>query len=77
MRPCCEQEPRDAIEDLGLIPDDDDPGARTPMAGALRGVGRPQGVGCRPPRPYGRGETTNVHVTACTTESPNWKRRIL
>ena len=23
MRPCCEQEARDAIEDLGLVPDDD------------------------------------------------------
>ena len=23
MRPCCEQEPRDAIEDLGMILDDD------------------------------------------------------
>ena len=23
MRPCCEQQARDLIEDLGLIPDDD------------------------------------------------------
>ena len=49
MRPCCEQEARDAIEDLGLVPDDDRTRTRRhkAIAGALRGVGRSEALGVR------------------------------
>jgi hypothetical protein len=53
MRPCCEQEARDTIEDLGLILDDDrtdDPAPQGPLHGATRrrAIRGPCASACRP-----------------------------